>query len=126
MSRQNELQCHLGEWHPDWERTKRGREEHVSFTSFVKYFKISDKDEAMAYYDNLLISKSVKKTRRENALFSLPGRRGIVDGHFGKTFKKQQPCCTAPIITTSGSRLYEPVNKHIESNEPVLISVSID
>jgi hypothetical protein len=30
------------------------REEHVSFASFVKYFKIKDKDKAMEQYGSLL------------------------------------------------------------------------
>lgn len=42
------------------------REEHVSFASFVKYFKLKDKDKAMTYYDNLLKSDRIKKTRRES------------------------------------------------------------
>ncbi|KAF9282821.1 hypothetical protein BGZ88_010839, partial [Linnemannia elongata] len=53
-------------WANDFRVLDGLREEHASFASFVKYFKLKDKDKAMTYYDNLLKSDRIKKTRRES------------------------------------------------------------
>lgn len=63
----SQMNSHVA-WANDFRVLDGLREEHVSFASFVKYFKLKDKDKdkAMTYYDNLLKSDRIKKPRHES------------------------------------------------------------